>query len=1179
MISQYKNIKQINEAKNSVSGHRIDQSKMEFVASPAEKSFQINSDLSSIFDTQRFELHTYIDSTYITGNHKIQSFNKLPEFRSTDNKKINIHSGLGFNLYDELNNLNLTAGRFKFVINFFKNCIGSYEQQHLRIDDISPDRTELRLRAIDVKSIEYLQQITKFADLNQTSKNGFAYTYLLNFSRNNCILFVNSVVIGEFLYVKLHEALPDNISLDFKCWVVEELKPSYIDNVSIVSTVPEITYNKLANPNWQANYSYDTSNNTGLRNWTDLLGSSTQTSQQLIDSYFSGSMSGIKLNIDYTDFNNFVFYGSATERLENFKYKVGLIEYYTSQSLVIAKISGSVAITSSQNYLNLKTNLISGFDNFENYLYFTSESKLTTHISPLESPNVSRVTGSYITPAPKSNSTVPYTLYASTSSQFNNWYTNLRVSASYYDEYNYNSLIQLVPEHYKSDTSNANLLTFVNMLGQHYDIFYMYIKHMSTIHKRIENPKLGMPNELLFSVAKQFGWNLTNGNQSQELWEYEKGTSEFGVPLTGSNSIGDPSVPGSETSYAIWRRIVNNLPLLLKTKGTKRSVTALLACYGIPQSIISINEYSGPLLDRTPIYEKLTENYALDLIDSPAGTVSIPYSSPTAIELRFKTDNIIANPFMSSSVNLFKWNGGARSVKLNYVSGTMGTVCIQTSTTTGVVSSPIEMFDGNGWLTAVLQEDGANLKVTVTRAKHGKIVAQTTASFNSLGIDGSTLILGNATTPATFGYRFQGYLQELKIWNTTLDSVYINNHTTAPSSYNSPDPYNDLAFRLPLSNKINHALTASLSGSQPKESGTVATFASWTNSVPYQSQHETYYFDAPSIGSSTFDDNKIRIEDSQLEGRLSVNKRSEVSEFDETPLDSNKIGVYFSPQTMIDEDVIAQLGHVKLDNYIGNPGEQNGKSYPELEQIAASYWKKYQTKNNINSYMHMFKLFDLSFFKQLDQLLPARANKLTGILIQPNILERSKDSILPPIQRLDCSVNSLIKSPQPNLIASTPVYTGYVDKIVNFSGIDDDQYQGYLTASSAKRYNGTTYSYNYFHRSGSGFGSSKSPYWLSDAIQPTYINSSYSNLTFTATSTTHSIVGGFRWIGSGSQIQSTTPTGIANHRYKGSKLTAPGFNVNSNNTIEGFPVVESIPANPNQLIYQSLSERGSFSLI
>ena len=32
---------------------------------------------------------------------------------------------------------------------------------------------------------------------------------------------------------------------------------------------------------------------------------------------------------------------------------------------------------------------------------------------------------------------------------------------------------------------------------------------MTKINKREENPKLGMPNELLYSVAKQFGWNLS----------------------------------------------------------------------------------------------------------------------------------------------------------------------------------------------------------------------------------------------------------------------------------------------------------------------------------------------------------------------------------------------------------------------------------------------------------------------------------------------------------------------------------------------------------------------------------------------------------------------------------------------------------------------------------------------
>jgi hypothetical protein len=99
------------------------------------------------------------------------------------------------------------------------------------------------------------------------------------------------------------------------------------------------------------------------------------------------------------------------------------------------------------------------------------------------------------------------------------------------------------------------------MLGQHYDILYTYVHHASLLHKREENPKLGMPNELLYSVAKQFGWTLTNGKQNQELWEYVLGTNDAGIPLTGSNSVGDPAVSGQNTTYAVWRRIVNNLPL------------------------------------------------------------------------------------------------------------------------------------------------------------------------------------------------------------------------------------------------------------------------------------------------------------------------------------------------------------------------------------------------------------------------------------------------------------------------------------------------------------------------------------------------------------------------------------------------------------------------------------------
>ncbi len=134
----------------------------------------------------------------------------------------------------------------------------------------------------------------------------------------------------------------------------------------------------------------------------------------------------------------------------------------------------------------------------------------------------------------------------------------------------------------------------------------------------------------------------------------------------------------------------------------------------------------------------------------------------------------------------------------------------------------------------------------------------------------------------------------------------------------------------------------------------------WSVNTPYDSIEETYYYDAISLGAGTYDDNKIRIESNELVGNLDVKTRAERSQFDRAPLDSKKLGVYFSPQTMIDEDIIAQLGFTDLDQYIGDPGETEAKDYPRLIQAAQSYWKKYADRNDINAYIKIFTLFDLS---------------------------------------------------------------------------------------------------------------------------------------------------------------------------------------------------------------------------
>jgi hypothetical protein len=745
------------------------------------------------------------------------------------------------------------------------------------------------------------------------------------------------------------------------------------------------------------------------------------------------------------------------------------------------------------------------------------------------------------------------------------------------------------------------------------------------------------------------------------------------------------------------------LPYLLKSKGTKRSVQALLACYGIPQSMISINEYGGPRLERAPIYEKLNFDYALDLSGSVAGTVIVNYSDTIrAAELRLRTVDVVKNPFVPNTMNVISIGGN--TVTLNFVSGNKGRFSLNGNNT-----DLIEIYNDD-WVTLLLRNDATdtNCELIVKKSKYGKIVAAVSASDSTPFTAGSNSVTLGGTGG---GSRFVGQMQELRLWSSSLQDSAFNNHVKAPAAYDgNSDAYAELIFRLPLTQRVDHSATGSLTGVQPASSSISASFTSWTNNIPYDSIEETYYYDAISLGAGTFDDNKIRIESNELVGSLDVKTRAERSQFDRAPLDSKKLGVYFSPQTMIDEDIIAQLGFTALDDYIGDPGEKSESEYPELIRIAQAYWKKYETRNDINAYIRMFTLFDLSFFKQLEQVLPARANKMTGVLIQPNILERNKQTILPVVTRENAAYSTIID--QTTIVASGDYlqFTGSVDgKILEIVAEDDDQWQMYLTASTADKYDGVLYSHEYLIRSGSTYITASTPYWLAEGVCTSITSSTLSefkqqdsdavliqanlatsarlqpaiysipNLIIETSLSIPSIdgialslndkvlikdgtrVGGsglvtgssnglyvvtqltdgistFTWlertgsydidpnydqliqITSGSvnrgryfrqitnnpiidqilpttntsipsyartndallyqfvEIQDYTPTGIDNQRYSGTKMTSPAFNVNSTDTVDGGPVAEWRTANPNQLIYQTVGDQGSFRL-
>ena len=1009
MLTQYTNKdKLLNESK-ATNAERYDANDLDLFKKSVFQYGEVNLGTANASN----EFHVYSGDTWITGKHKVDLENFDQAAFTKDGAQIQLTSPVKFKLSQELRKLELTSGNYRIILNFFINILGSYNAPLMAIDDISPDRTEVRLRAIDETNPKFLlsinQYINNVAGIQTALTDDDNVSFLLNFSRNKTNLFVNSVVVGKYLFVKLYKPLDDEIEKNFKCWIVRENKLPYVDNISVSEVLDQITFNVLQGTNWEASAEQDTSNATTLKSWSDLLGSSMQTSQQIIDSYFSGSLGGVKLNIDFGDFNNFVFYSSATERLDNFKYKIELLEYYTAQSASAGLLSGSAAIANAADFNNLYTNLIGGMDQFEQYLYYDSSSKIFTHDIPVANPVVEFVTGSYISPAPKSNSTYPFELYSVTSSNFESWYTGIHESASIYDLRNNNRLIRSIPEFMLLDENNEQLSTFVNMLGHHYDILYTYINAMTLINSRDEHPKQGMPNELLYTVAKQFGWKLTNGAQSTDLWEYTLGTDSNGTPLTGSNSVGDPSLPLRDVTYGIWRRIVNNIPGLLKSKGTKRSVQALLACYGVPQSLITIQEYGGPRLKRPPSYEKLNFDYSLDLIKNTTGVVRVDYNQTIgAVELRFRTDNVLKNPLVPGTMNLF--SAGGNDVTLEFSRGTMGRIQIN-----GTSSAEIEMFEGD-YLTALLRTGSNNsIEVLAKKSKFGKIINTVSASATGSFSNPGTVLIGGTSG----GSRLLGQVQELRMWTGSLNNAPYTNHTKAPSAYDGNiDAYDELVFRTPLTQKVNHAATGSLTGVQPDIKTTISAsftgsgYPAWTNSTPYDSIEETYYFDGISLGGGTFDDNKVRIESTELLNTLNVENRATRNAFDTAPLDSSKLGIYYSPQTMINDDIIAQLGFTILDDLIGDPrAKENRYAYPDLINTSREYWKKYATHNDMNSYLRIFSLFDLSFFKQLEQLLPARSEKILGLLIQPTIIERSKDTALTQISKLNQTHLSELKVP------------------------------------------------------------------------------------------------------------------------------------------------------------------------
>ena len=791
------------------------------------------------------------------------------------------------------------------------------------------------------------------------------------------------------LVLKLYEPLPPDVSLNQTTWI------SKIQSIPIIDTITLIDGETAECAPLTPNFNLDVGDDVGYQLLDDLIGSGSTTSNDVVNQFISSSDFDLsKLDISYVtsstevietgsgiikqetgvhDYNwpAFVKYSSAEERGANFLYKVKLIESYQSKynSLISgSSTTSSIEITNERDRTLTKINDVKkGFDSFENFLYTSSS------LDGLSYPGAG---GS--------------ALSASTDSSVTSWYSGLQVSAQNYDYDNKSRFVNNLPQHIQDDSKNDEFSLFFDMIGQHFDNIWAHIEGISKSKKTENKYNVGIINELVYHMLESLGWDADMGVKSQLLWEYAFGKHSDGTVVAGMS--------GKDRQNEIWRRILNNLPYLNKHKGTKRALHAALSIYGIPQSLLTVMEFGGP---KDPTQEgttKFTFEDRTASINMVSGSfISIPWKKynnafsneyPNSVELTLNTNIKQDHQIISASnwsLDILADTGSLAKVKL--------TVGAESAST-----NPMPIFNDEYTQIVVNRVSGSSsdtFEIFAKEGLQGRIRNEMSASFTS------TTKGWTSGSEFHIGQTFTGSLDEVRLWRTALNESKIDNHTLLPDAIDGNHisaSTTDLIFRNDFEYPKNRGTDTSI-----KNVALTTTYASFStasnfdNISSYPYNYTPYDRDVTAdVPSSGFNlSNKVRFETQTTISDLTYRSRATKRAFDNAPIDSNRLGLFFSPVKEINMDILKSLGGFNIGNYIGNPADDFSEEYGDLKTLRNYYFDRYSL--NVNEYIQLVRYIDKSLFDVLESLAPARAKVSSGLLIEPHILERSKIQQKPTI--------------------------------------------------------------------------------------------------------------------------------------------------------------------------------------
>ena len=931
----------------------------------------------------------------------------------------------------DLERLLFDNGEYIIGYNFYRKWVGSSPTQKYFISEISSDRTEIRLDSNDINIEDIIPQIEEFIEY-RNSQPHFVDFYL-NFGRNKKSI-ANNISIDNTtttptLLIKLYEPLPEEFDLKSTLWVVEEINFPQVYEVSFPFSF-EITEDitPISGPNFNLKVKTQNNQTTEEISFNGLFNQDFNSTSKLKNLL---NKKGISININYEDFSSFVHFSSLKTRLENFLSKIQLLEKLDNNVIQLEQQNNNTVLNNDISLLKKKKeNIIENFDGYETFLYYNTTSNTSY---PKDSNNE---------------------LYPLNSNEVNNWLNTLVPQIEIFDNNNQNQLKNTIPQYLREDPENKNYELFIDMVSQHYDTIWVYIKSITNKFDNDNRLDFGISKDLVEEALKEFGVKLYSNNfDVNDLYASFLGINQNGGILPYKNITGSlPADTGDEYvdnlivsntssialddySSRVKKRIYHNLPYLLKSKGTISGLRALITSYGIPDTILRINEFGGKSKDNleNKDYFQNIFNYKLNINENNEG-VKVPIlgispnfggDTPKTIIFRYKNEeNNIQN--IEQSQILLSINDTSDEIIsaliLEYTPPSpspthQGDIITEDKFLTKIKFIPdynnlsnfvdidLPIMDGEWW-SFYLGIDGNNITLKVGNSQNNKlkyfIEAQDNINNNISANRDYILLSGEKLS-----------LQELRYYNIALNNQPFINYILNPLSIegnalnSTPE---ELIFRADLGSTLN---TSSFESIHPKSTGSLSYI---TSSFTTGNGFEV-------VGNPTFKPNYEEINYTTLlsgiNNTISSNIVVEDLEFPNSPSGSNSdnivlsphksirqdnlgdnnytqnvnyLEVAFSPTDQINDDISSQLGGIDLGEFLGDPKQYFNKdtSYKTLDVLRNEYFKKFIKSTDIKDFIRLIKFFDNSLFKIIEDFTPTRTSLSSGVVIKQHLLERNK---------------------------------------------------------------------------------------------------------------------------------------------------------------------------------------------